>query len=266
MGKDSSVPVRQGIADGLPGFYRATVEYNRDPYRLGRVRVRIPQLSGTANATVSTAKVNTSTASSELPWASPGIFFGSGYDMGNFVVPEVGTVVWIAFEEGDMTKPIYFGGVPYAGDAKTYNHLGDSKDTHPDYMGGPWTGGGDYSAPKEIYSARSETQDITRKVLYKSPKGACIYIDDTDGQESVTIVDRAGQTFKMKSPVSAGDNMGNAKSRDLQGALARNQLVTEGVCIEIMTGDTLIKMTPTELILKSPKIRINPSGGVASFI
>lgn len=260
--KVSSVP---GVNDSekLYGFFRGRVEYNKDALKLGRVQVRVPTIHGDNDTGVKT---------STLPWAIPGIFFGAAYDMGNFIVPHVGTIVLVAFEAGDKSNPIYFGGIPsVGGKGKVMNHLGDVKDTHPDFMSGAWTAPTDGDAPKDIYEqGRTNEQDITRNVIYKSSKGHTIYMDDTDGKESLTIVDRIGQMIKFYSPVSVAKNKGNAARRGIRRASSLDQMKeADGVGdakIVIMSGDSLIKVTPDKIIIKSPVVSINPPGETKNYL
>lgn len=84
-------------------FYRALVCNTHDPKKLGRVQIRVPSIHGTKNSK------GTFIEDASLPWAYPGIMFGAANDMGNFIVPEKGTIVFVTFEAGDSSKPIYFG-------------------------------------------------------------------------------------------------------------------------------------------------------------
>ncbi|MEU4428719.1 phage baseplate assembly protein V [Actinoplanes sp. NPDC024001] len=74
------------------GKFRGTVAENIDPMRLGRLRVRVPDVLG-------------DTASS---WAMP-CFPLSGPRMGHYAVPPVGAGVWVEFEQGDVSFPIWVG-------------------------------------------------------------------------------------------------------------------------------------------------------------
>jgi len=245
---------RPNSRNPLPGFYRGRVEYNRDPLKLGRVKVRVPQLHGFPDD-------EGAIPTSALPWASPGIFIGAGYDMGQFIVPHVGTFVWVSWEEGDPDKPIYFGGIPSTGgQPKVMNHIGDiPKDNHPDYMSGPWYAGTDGDAPKDVYLGRSATQDVTRGVIFKSPKGHTILYDDTDGAEAFAIIDRVGQIIKFICPVSVNDNKANASRRGVASATNENQLAkSPGAKIVIksgnlsqLNGSSVIEISPGKILLQS---------------
>lgn len=81
------------------GVYRGIVEYNVDPMKLGRVKVRIPNLHSTEK----------SISTEGLPWAYPMHHFGGAHDMGSYYVPSVGATIFVQFEMGDPEHPIYFG-------------------------------------------------------------------------------------------------------------------------------------------------------------
>jgi uncharacterized protein involved in type VI secretion and phage assembly len=75
------------------GKYRASVTNNIDPMQLGRILVSVPDVSGDAPSS----------------WAWPSVPI-AGQEMGVFVVPQVGSGVWVEFEQGDPDFPIWTGG------------------------------------------------------------------------------------------------------------------------------------------------------------
>jgi uncharacterized protein involved in type VI secretion and phage assembly len=75
------------------GKYRASVVTNVDPQKRGRIKVTIPDVSG----------------SEESGWAMPCIPV-AGPGSGAFVLPPVGAGVWVEFEHGDPDYPIWVGG------------------------------------------------------------------------------------------------------------------------------------------------------------
>ena len=75
------------------GKYRGTVVNNIDPMQLGRIQAIVPDVSGV---------VPTS-------WAMPCLPF-AGINTGVFTVPQIGSGVWIEFEQGDPDRPIWVGG------------------------------------------------------------------------------------------------------------------------------------------------------------
>lgn len=73
------------------GKYRGTVSDNDDPSSRGRIKVKVPAVLGSVEA-----------------WAMPCVpYAGSG--VGFFSLPAVGTGVWVEFEAGDPSFPIWTG-------------------------------------------------------------------------------------------------------------------------------------------------------------
>lgn len=83
----------QATPDRYVGKYRGTVTNNVDPMQIGRIQAIVPDVSG---------MVPTSWAMPCLPMA--------GINSGVFTVPQVGSGVWIEFEQGDPDRPIWVGG------------------------------------------------------------------------------------------------------------------------------------------------------------
>jgi uncharacterized protein involved in type VI secretion and phage assembly len=75
------------------GKYRGLVLENIDPEQMGRVLVQVPDVLG-------------ETPSS---WAMPCVP-AAGPQAGCFVVPPIGSQVWVEFEQGDPDYPIWVGG------------------------------------------------------------------------------------------------------------------------------------------------------------
>jgi uncharacterized protein involved in type VI secretion and phage assembly len=75
------------------GKYRATVVDNVDPLQTGRLLVQVPDV---ANILPST-------------WALPCLPF-TGIQSGFYAVPEIGSQVWVEFEQGNPDYPIWVGG------------------------------------------------------------------------------------------------------------------------------------------------------------
>jgi hypothetical protein len=87
------------MLDKLTGVYSGIVEDNRDPNRLGRVKVRVPIAYGTASQ-VSTA---------QLPWAiSRGLPAGGSKKSGGIDwLPDPGDLVFVTFLDGEPEKPLW---------------------------------------------------------------------------------------------------------------------------------------------------------------
>lgn len=120
------------------GKYRGLVADNADPDKLGRLRATVPSLLGAETT----------------GWALPCVPYGGAAEQGLFAVPDVGAGVWIEFERGDLSYPIWVG---------------------------TWWASGE--APE------GGTPD---KKVVKTKAGNSIVLDDTDGSETVLITDASG--------------------------------------------------------------------------
>jgi Type VI secretion system/phage-baseplate injector OB domain len=127
-------------ADRFYGKYRGIVADNLDPTQTGRIKAFVPEVLG------------------EVPsgWALPCQPF-TGTGAGLYAVPQPGAGVWIEFEAGDASRPLWAGGWWAAGEVPT-----------------------------------DETQtpsQPTRKIL-RSELGLLVSLDDA--QQTITISDALG--------------------------------------------------------------------------
>jgi hypothetical protein len=74
------------------GKYRGLVSDNADPEHRGRIRARVPEVL---------EQVETGWALPALPYAGP--------NQGTWTIPPPGAGVWIEFEAGDVSRPIWTG-------------------------------------------------------------------------------------------------------------------------------------------------------------
>jgi hypothetical protein len=77
------------------GKYRGTVLNNVDPEQRGRLMLNVPDVLGS---------IPSSWAEPCVPLAGP-----TGPPMGVYLVPPIGTGVWVEFEHGDPSYPIWSG-------------------------------------------------------------------------------------------------------------------------------------------------------------
>jgi uncharacterized protein involved in type VI secretion and phage assembly len=75
------------------GKYRGTVVLNVDPEQRGRITAMVPDVLGLVPSS----------------WALP-CFPIAGKQQGTYFVPQIGAGVWIEFEQGDPSHPIWTGG------------------------------------------------------------------------------------------------------------------------------------------------------------
>jgi len=82
-----------GSSQRYYGKYRGLVIENIDPEQIGRVLLQVPDVLG------------------EIPssWAMPCVP-AAGIQSGCFIVPPIGSQVWVEFEQGDPDYPIWTGG------------------------------------------------------------------------------------------------------------------------------------------------------------
>ncbi|MFF8775203.1 phage baseplate assembly protein V [Kitasatospora sp. NPDC015120] len=74
------------------GKFRGTVVNNADPLGIGRIQAQVPDVLGEAVST----------------WAMP-CFPVAGPGMGHYALPPVGAGVWLEFEQGDQSYPVWTG-------------------------------------------------------------------------------------------------------------------------------------------------------------
>jgi uncharacterized protein involved in type VI secretion and phage assembly len=84
------------------GKYRGIVAENEDPAEMGRIKARIPSVLGTV----------------ESGWCTPCVPY-AGPQVGIAFLPAVGSGVWIEFEGGDVSFPIWVGGYWRKGELPT---------------------------------------------------------------------------------------------------------------------------------------------------
>ena len=86
----------ENLFDRFDGLYRGVVEETNDPLRIGRVRVRIPELH------------NKDVKRDELPWAAAAFSLG-GKGCGWWGSPIIGDIIFVQFEKNHPYSPIWVG-------------------------------------------------------------------------------------------------------------------------------------------------------------
>lgn len=153
----------------LYGKYRGTVLQNVDPMNIGRLMVLVPDASNIIPST----------------WAMPCFPF-AGIQHGFFVIPAVGSGVWVEFEHGDADYPIWTG-----------CFFGSAAETPALAL----------AAPPEMQTIVlqtvqqntlmiSDTPGPTGGILLKTTAGALLSINDT----GITISNGQGATILMNGP------------------------------------------------------------------
>jgi len=83
----------QRVESRYYGKYRGQVTDNSDPSNLGRIKATVPRVLGVEVS----------------GWALPAFIYGGASEQGFFAVPDIGAGVWIEFEGGDLSYPIWTG-------------------------------------------------------------------------------------------------------------------------------------------------------------
>lgn len=134
------------------GKYRGIVSDNDDPLNLGRVRARVPEVLHDVQS----------------GWCTPCVPY-AGKDRGWFVIPEVDDGVWIEFEGGDPSRPIWTG--------SWWGKDDRPKDTN---------GSAATAQTKVFKSAKGLIVDL-------DDKAETIYVSDSSGSNLLSIAVNAGQ-------------------------------------------------------------------------
>lgn len=87
-----TVQTAEFLRNSYFGKYRGIVRDVEDPETMGRIVAQVPEVFG----------------ETDLPWAMPSVPF-AGANHGLVLIPEVGDGVWIEFEAGDPSRPIWSG-------------------------------------------------------------------------------------------------------------------------------------------------------------
>ncbi|MFJ7071454.1 phage baseplate assembly protein V [Streptomyces sp. NPDC098781] len=131
------------------GKFRGRVVSNDDPLRIGRVTVEVPDVLGDEPST----------------WALPCLPF-TGPQSGQFVVPPPGAGVWVEFEQGDPSFPVWTG---------------------------CWYGAADELPP----DARRELQagSPNKPVVVQTPRAHKLVMNDTAGAEQGILLQAQGGAY-----------------------------------------------------------------------
>ncbi len=131
---------------------RAVVIDNKDPLHRGRLKIRAYGW-------------HDELPDGDLPWAEPCLPFGGDKDYGLFVIPEVGSTVWVSFEVDDTFQP---------------------NPMCPVWMGVWW---GQSEVPQEAQGGDYRTY------MFKTPKGNLIVVSDSE--DSINIRTAQGDLIRL---------------------------------------------------------------------
>jgi uncharacterized protein involved in type VI secretion and phage assembly len=151
------------------GVYRGTVSNNIDPMQMGRVQATVPDVSALTPTT----------------WAMPCVPM-AGKEMGAFVVPQIGSGVFVQFEGGDPDRPVWMGG-----------WWGDESELPEMAMAGvPGNPNIVIQSMLQNSIVVSDLPGPTGGIMLKSPTGASIIVNDT----GIYIQNGKGASITMTGP------------------------------------------------------------------
>lgn len=159
------------------GIYRGTVINNNDPLGKARCRVRV-------------FGVYDDIGDDMLPWseyADP--LMGGGIDSGGTFIPDISDKVWVFFENGCHTQPVYFAG-----------------------------------APSMLDLPLAIADGYPRNRMFKTKSGHMISINDTDGDETIRIVHRTGTYTEYQPDGSVKEVITGNLERQVNGNMTENVL------------------------------------------
>lgn len=150
------------------GKYRGTVVDDRDPLQTGRIQVTVPDVFGGGTSS----------------WAMPCVPV-AGPQSGVFVLPTVGSGVWVEFEQGDPDFPIWVGGF-----------WGSALELPSAALGAPAAGAIVLQTPKQNGLAVTDLPGPQGGIILRSAAGASIVVNDL----GITIDNGKGASITLKGP------------------------------------------------------------------
>jgi len=162
-------------ADKFYGKYRGMVLNNIDPMQKARLLVQLPDVLGLGTSS----------------WAMPCVPL-AGPQMGTFVLPIIGSGVWVEFEGGDPDYPIWTGG--FWGSAAEVPALAlTGLPTSPNIV---------FQTTGQNTIVVSDLPGPTGGIMLKSMTGASIIVNDT----GIYIQNGKGASLIMAGPTVTINN------------------------------------------------------------
>lgn len=164
----------------VPYLYIGKVTAINDTKGRDRVRVRIMGM------------ISDDVLDDECPWAEQGtaLFSGTEATAGISSVPQVNSLVWIAFAYGDTSRPVYLGYARGANDASKLQKGEDLSNTISSIREANIKG-------PELAPLNSATQYPMNNVI-ETASGNVIEMDDTPGNERVVVAHKSGSYFEIR--------------------------------------------------------------------
>ena len=219
--------VAEQIQTKYYGKYRAFVVDNQDPKHMARLRLRVPSVLGTV----------------ETDWALPCLPFGGLANQGWFSVPEVSAQVWMEFEEGELSQPLWTG---------TFWQKGDD-------------------VPEEAALDEPTTR------MFRTPAGHTVQFDDKSDAEKITLRHMGGAEAVMdeKGSIAITDANGSKVTLDAEAGeiviedANGNSLTmsSSGTVIEDANGNTVemaaagVNVKGQQIVVEGSQVMLAGQGG-----
>ena len=197
---------------------------NKDPDKLGRVKVKFPVIS-----------------EKDTSWWSPIIMLGAGKNRGWFFIPEVDDEVLCIFEHGDLERPLILGG------------LWNGKDKPPDKNPG--------SNPRRVIKSRQGSKiifdDDQMKLIIEDGTGKGRITFDSNANK--IIIEAIAGDVCFQSPT--GDMKIVAKSASFKAG--QNVEIHAGKAMAWGSDSSATLDGGSSTLLKGQKVNINCGGAQA---
>lgn len=232
--------------------YGGIVEANRDPLKLGRLKIRVPHVYGSDATREGYVGIN------DLPWANPtGMPAGTSPEAGGYSqLPEIGDSVNVRFLDGEPEKPIWEWGMQtLSGAAALKLH---------EYATAP---GEPTGAPdRAILSRYGHSLEIKKdRVILTTGQGYQLVLNESTGETggSVALNTPAGQALTLNdlgksATLQAIDTAAVTANTVILNAAA-DAVVNAGKSFTLMAGGTTVVLQDDGSVLFS-------TGGGASVI
>jgi len=194
---------RNRYEDKYYGKYRGLVVDNLDPAKLGRIKVEVNAVLG--NQELCPTNIT--------DWIWPSLPAGGNPDLGTFWVPDIGSQVWVEFEQGNINFPIWVGTV-WAKPTKTSKYVKVIGNEVPKLAQGGDAGKEDASTKSPKGDDTAQTAPIPSALTIQEPsspykaeypnnrvmkttRGMIVEFDDTPGEERIHVYHPKGTYIEI---------------------------------------------------------------------
>ena len=186
------------------GKYRGLVTDNQDPDNLGRLRARVPKLLNDI----------------ETGWALPCVPY-AGDGVGFYMIPAVNAAVWIEFEDGDISLPIWAGC---------------------------------------FWSSSQLPENASPDVKIVKTVGHRLTLDDTSGEEKIELVHSGGTKVTIDSDGIVIEHSGGAKiAIDASSVTIDNngpQITLDASSITIDNSGRTVELTSSSVTINGTSLEV----------